>query len=217
MVLHPPSQESAGPEPAGPRATMARSWSERPPATRVVVRLARVGPALAAMLAIATPLVLGALVSGCLPRPAVRPDAGPHAAMRMRYLALGDSYTIGEGVAEQERWPVQLVRLLRHRGVAIADPEIIARTGWTTEELAAAIAQHPPRGPYALVSLLIGVNDQYRGGDPEAYRPRFAALLAQAISFAGNDARRVIVLSIPDWGVSPFAAGGDRARIAAEI
>jgi lysophospholipase L1-like esterase len=138
-------------------------------------------------------------------------------AGEMRFLALGDSYTIGEGVAEAERWPVRLAALLRERGVDVDDPEIIARTGWTTDELSAAIDQADPRGPYALVSLLIGVNNQYRGRDAEEYRAEFRGLLHRAVGFAGGDASRVVVLSIPDWGVTPFAEGRDRARIAAEI
>ena len=138
-------------------------------------------------------------------------------AGEMRFLALGDSYTIGEGVAEAERWPVQLTGLLRDRGVDVADPQIIARTGWTTDELSAAIDNTDPPGPYALVSLLIGVNNQYRGRSAEQYRGEFAALLRRAIGFAGGEASRVIVLSIPDWGVTPFAEGRDRGRIAAEI
>ena len=135
----------------------------------------------------------------------------------MRFLALGDSYTIGEGVAEAERWPVQLAAMLRERGIPLSDPEIIARTGWTTDELSAAIDQADPRGPYALVSLLIGVNNQYRGRAVEEYRAEFDALLRRAVAFAGGDPSRVVVLSIPDWGVTPFAEGRDRARIAAEI
>ncbi|HEX6036917.1 SGNH/GDSL hydrolase family protein [Longimicrobium sp.] len=135
----------------------------------------------------------------------------------MRFLALGDSYTIGEGVDEADRWPVRLAGLLRERGIAIDEPEIIARTGWTTDELSAAIDEANPRGPYALVTLLIGVNNQYRGRDAEEYRAQFTDLLRRAVGFAGGDARRVIVLSIPDWGVTPFAEGRDRARIAAEI
>jgi lysophospholipase L1-like esterase len=99
----------------------------------------------------------------------------------------------------------------------VADPAIVARTGWTTDELDAAIDQAAPRGPYALVSLLIGVNNQYRGGAEPIYRAQFTALLRRAIAFAGGDASRVVVLSIPDWGVTPFAEGRDRARIAAEI
>ncbi len=129
-----------------------------------------------------------------------------------RYLALGDSYTIGESVAASERFPHQLARAL-----GIGEPQIIAKTGWTTDELNAAIDAAAPRGPYELVTLLIGVNNQYRGRDVDEYRTQFAALLQRAIGFAGGDARRVIVVSIPDWGITPFAEGRDRARIAREI
>lgn len=135
----------------------------------------------------------------------------------MRFLALGDSYTIGEKVDSASRWPVQLAGALRARGIDVADPEIVARTGWTTDELAAGIEAAAPGGPYSLVSLLIGVNNQYRGRDSEQYRAEFRSLLAQAIEFAGGKAGHVLVLSIPDWGVSPFAAGRDRAKIAGEI
>jgi lysophospholipase L1-like esterase len=134
--------------------------------------------------------------------------AAPHA----RYLALGDSYTIGESVAASERFPVQLAKQL-----AIGEPEIIARTGWTTDELNAAIDAAKPHGPYDLVTLLIGVNNQYRGRDAEQYRQEFAALLQRAIGFAGGNAKHVVVVSIPDWGVSPFAEGRDRAKIGREI
>jgi lysophospholipase L1-like esterase len=135
----------------------------------------------------------------------------------VRYLALGDSYTIGEGVEAGERWPARLAALLRARGIAVAEPEIVARTGWTTDELDAAIDEAAPRGPYGLVSLLIGVNNQYRGGPESIYRTQFAALLRRAVGFAGGDASRVVVLSIPDWGVTPFAEGRDRVKIASEI
>ena len=135
----------------------------------------------------------------------------------LRFLALGDSYTIGEGVAPGERWPVQLATLIRARGVAVADPQIVARTGWTTGELSAGIDQADPRPPFALVTILIGVNDQFRGRPTEEYRANLRALLRRAVAFAGGDARRVVVLSIPDWGATPFAAGRDRARIAREI
>ena len=136
--------------------------------------------------------------------------------MTARFLALGDSYTIGEAVAADERWPAQLGRLLADAGFAIGDPEIIAVTGWTTAELAAGMDAAAPRGPWDLVSLLIGVNNQYRGLDVSEYRSEFRTLLARAISLAGSS-RRVIVLSIPDWGVTPFAEGRDRAAIAAAI
>ncbi len=136
-----------------------------------------------------------------------------------RYLALGDSYTIGEGVAASGRWPVQLAALLRQQGIDVAPPEIVARTGWTVAELAVGIAAARPQGPYALVSVLIGVNDQYRGGDPEHYRPELAAMLARAAAFAGGTRGRVVVLSIPDWSVTPFAAesGRDLGETARQI
>jgi len=134
-----------------------------------------------------------------------------------RILALGDSYTIGESVAVADRWPNQLQRALQQRGLYVADPEIIAKTGWTTDELSSALDKWMPRDSYSLVTLLIGVNNQYRGRDAEQYRKEFAALLQRAIGFAGGNAKRVVVVSIPDWGVTPFAAGRDRRKIAAEI
>lgn len=133
-----------------------------------------------------------------------------------RYLALGDSYTIGESVSAQERWPHQLVNLLETRGIHV-DLRLIARTGWTVNELWEAIQSDPPTGSYDLVTLLIGVNDQYRGYPEDGYRQDFRFLLSKAIEFAGGNARKVIVLSIPDWGVTPFAADRDPARIAHEI
>lgn len=144
-------------------------------------------------------------------------SSGSQVGPPLRFLALGDSYTIGESVAAAERFPVQLAALLRERGVNISDPEIIARTGWTTDELSKAIDAADPQGPYHLVTLLIGVNNQYRGRSADEYRQQFGALLARAIGFAGKDPGRVMVLSIPDWGVTPFAEGRDRARIAREI
>jgi len=134
-----------------------------------------------------------------------------------RFLALGDSYTIGESVAAADRWPNQLALQLRKNGIDIGYPEIIAKTGWTTDELSSAIDAAKPHGPYALVTLLIGVNNQYRGREAEQYRMEFVALLQRAIAFAGNDPKRVLVVSIPDWGVTPFAASRDRAKIGAEI
>lgn len=137
----------------------------------------------------------------------------------MRYLALGDSYTIGEGVKPAERWPVQLAAMLRERGLDVEEPEIIAQTGWTTDELAAAMDRAQPQGPYDLVSLLIGVNNQYRGRDVDDYRAEFAALLDRAIGLAAGREDRVLVLSIPDWGVTPFGQGSgrDTGQIAHEL
>ena len=136
---------------------------------------------------------------------------------QLRYLALGDSYTIGEDVAEHERWPVQLATKLRTLGIPLANPEIIAVTGWTTDELAAGIDEARPQGPYDFVSLLIGVNNHYRGRGLEEYRQQFRDLLQRTIAFGAGDASRVLVVSIPDWSVTPFANGRDCAAIAAEI
>ncbi len=135
----------------------------------------------------------------------------------LTYLALGDSYTIGEGVADDARWPAVLARRLSSAGTAVAPPAIVARTGWTTDELDAAIDRAALDQRYDLVSLLIGVNNQYRRREVEAYRGEFADLLERAIGFAGGEPSRVFVLSIPDWGVTPFAEGRDRARIAREL
>ena len=133
------------------------------------------------------------------------------------YLALGDSYTIGQGVCEAERYPVQMRDSLKKSGIKTDSLLIIARTGWTTDELSRGIDATETHPPYDLVTLLIGVNNQYRGRDIEIYRDEFVELLNRAIGFAGNDRGRVVVLSIPDWGVTPFAAGRDRAKIAQEI
>lgn len=137
----------------------------------------------------------------------------------MRYLALGDSYSIGEGVPESGRWPVQLAARLRAEGMTLDDPLIVATTGWTTDELSAAMDQAALDPPYDLVSLLIGVNNQYRGRGADDYRGEFRRMLARAIALAGGQPGRVLVLSIPDWGVTPFAAasGRDVAQIAREL
>ena len=140
-------------------------------------------------------------------------------AVSYQYLALGDSYTIGEGVGEDERFPEQLVAQLRQDNFAMEDPEIIARTGWTTDELAFAISRADlSDAPYDMVSLLIGVNNQFRGRSLENYQEQFAELLDQSIELAGADHERVIVLSIPDYGVTPFVQDSLSARrIADEI
>ena len=157
----------------------------------------------------------------CSSRPAADPapvvTPAPARPAPGSYLALGDSYTIGEGAAEADRWPVQLARLVRQSGPALQSPDIIARTGWTTAELQDAIGAANNQKTYDLVSLLIGVNNQYRGQGPATYRAGFRLLLATAIRFADGRAGRVVVLSIPDWGQSPFAQGRDRAQTGREI
>ncbi|HMA24414.1 MAG TPA: GDSL-type esterase/lipase family protein, partial [Gemmatimonadaceae bacterium] len=105
-------------------------------------------------------------------------------AAEIRILALGDSYTIGEGVTTDERWPMQLAAMLRARALQVAAPTIVARTGWTTDELSAGIDDARPTGTYDLVTLLVGVNDQYRGRSVDEYRAQFRASLARAIGFA---------------------------------
>lgn len=137
----------------------------------------------------------------------------------VRYLALGDSYTIGEAVAEEQRWPVQLSAALRDAGVACDAPQIIAKTGWTTDELTAGIEASRPRGPFDLVTLLIGVNNQYRGRDVDEYGAQLETLIRASIEFAGGDSRKVILVSIPDYGLTPFIAKSDRdpEQIAREL
>ena len=135
------------------------------------------------------------------------------------YLALGDSYTIGESVEAAGRWPVQLAARLRDAGIAISEPRIIATTGWTTDELSAAMDDAEPLGGWDFVSLLIGVNNQYRGRSVDDYVGEFHRLLRRAIALAGGRAGRVLVLSIPDWGVTPFArdSGRDLQQIADDL
>jgi len=133
------------------------------------------------------------------------------------YLALGDSYTIGESVPSTDNFPNQTAQFLKASGYDLKPAEIVAKTGWTTDELQNSINNHSFSPPYDIVTLLIGVNNQYRGRPVDSYKPEFENLLKQAIQFAGNKADHVIVLSIPDWGVTPFASGRDREQIAREI
>ncbi|MBK7309146.1 MAG: SGNH/GDSL hydrolase family protein [Chitinophagaceae bacterium] len=133
------------------------------------------------------------------------------------YLALGDSYTIGEQVPFAENFPNQTVQILRRSGLAFYAAEIIAKTGWTTDELSNAIENTTTLENYDIVSLLIGVNNQYRGRSATEFKIEFEHLLQKAIQFSGNRPYRVVVLSIPDWGVTPFAEGRDRKQVAEEI
>ena len=150
-------------------------------------------------------------------KPNPEPPADTTQQEGMRYLALGDSYTIGQSVPESERWPVQLSNSLDGHGFDVDEVEIVARTGWTTSELANGIEEAGPQGPYDMVSLLIGVNNQYRRLDTAEYRVEFRELLEQSIFFAGNVRSKVFVVSIPDYSVTPFAQSLDTARIAREI
>jgi lysophospholipase L1-like esterase len=133
------------------------------------------------------------------------------------YLALGDSYTIGESVPIYENFPYQTVQLLRAKGFLVQAPEIVARTGWTTDELMAGINKTSLLKTYDLVTLLIGVNNQYRGRSLEEFGKQFEELLIKAIAFSGGIKKHVYVISIPDWGATPFAEGRDRKKIAHEI
>ncbi len=136
---------------------------------------------------------------------------------KFKYLALGDSYTIGESVADDERFPAQLVKRLSAEGFDMGDPLIIAKTGWTTDELSAAIKEKNVKDTFNIVTLLIGVNNQYRGRSAEEYRGELKQLIETALRYAGGRKENVIIISIPDWGVTPFAEGRDRKKIAEEV
>lgn len=133
------------------------------------------------------------------------------------YLALGDSYTIGEGVVESMRWPNQLREKLNQNGILLQSPLIVAQTGWTTNELLAGIENSNINRNYDYVSLLIGVNNQYRGRSLENFRTEFITLLEKSIALSKKGENGVFVLSIPDWGVTPFASSRNGEQIASEI
>lgn len=129
------------------------------------------------------------------------------------WLALGDSYTIGEGVPLHENYPYQALQLLRNRGLLFHAPEIIAKTGWTSDELIAHIQQVRLQQEYDFVSILIGVNNQYRGMDVKDFETTLEWLAAKALQLTNNHPERVVVISIPDWGVTPFAHDRDVSTI----
>lgn len=137
--------------------------------------------------------------------------------LKESYLALGDSYTVGESISKKHTWPKQLVDSLKKRSIFLSEPRIIAKTGWTTDELKKAINDSSLDYPYDWVSLLIGVNNQYRGRDLDEFKLQFESLLFEAIAFSGNRKERVFVISIPDWGSMPFAKDRDPNKIAIEI
>lgn len=133
------------------------------------------------------------------------------------YLALGDSYTIGEGILLHKSFPYQTVSLLRKEGYDFAAPEIIAKTGWTTDELEAGIISHRFLSKYDYVSLLIGVNNQYRGRNIMEYKEQFEHLLKKSIQLANGKPDRVLVLSIPDYGATPFGQSLNSEKVSKEI
>jgi lysophospholipase L1-like esterase len=137
--------------------------------------------------------------------------------MSIKYLALGDSYTIGEKVEFLENFPNQLATSLNNQGKNCELPKIIAVTGWTTDELSIAIEKERPGTDYDFVTLLIGVNNQYRGRSLEEYSWQFYSLLCQAILYAKGESQRVLVLSIPDWGLTPFNKERDKKITSNEI
>jgi lysophospholipase L1-like esterase len=159
------------------------------------------------------------LLLGCEKSATQNMISKPTNSSSLTYLALGDSYTIGEAVTAQESFPYQLVSQLKGQGFSFDDPKIIARTGWTTDELQAAIKTENITQTYDVVTLLIGVNNQYRGYSEVTYRKEFAALLQVALTFAKGNKSRVFVVSIPDWGVTPFgkSSGKDIKIIAQQI
>lgn len=144
-------------------------------------------------------------------------NPGIPVAASKNYLALGDSYTIGESVSAKDRFPSQLAAVLSGEAIPVGTPDIIATTGWTTGNLLSALANNPPASNFDIVTLLIGVNNQYQGRPLLEYKTEFETLLKQAITYAGNQKKHVFVLSIPDYSVTPFAANSDRAKIAREI
>ncbi|SHJ09403.1 Lysophospholipase L1 [Mesonia phycicola] len=136
---------------------------------------------------------------------------------QLSYLALGDSYTIGESVAENKRWPVQLTQKLKNSGYMMQSPKIIAKTGWRTDELLTAINEQVGQEKYDLVSVLIGVNNQYQGQDLEQFQKDLEVILQQAIQKSKKGAKGVFVVSIPDYSVTPFAQNSNVDEIAHEI
>jgi len=169
-------------------------------------------------------MVITLLLTSCSaqveePAPVVNnPDEVVDTSVVIRYLALGDSYTIGEGVPSEGAYPNQLAKALSALDITVEETKIIARTGWTTDELKADILKRELSNDWNLVSLLIGVNNQFRGRSQVQFKVEFEELLAMAIEFAGGDTSRVFVLSIPDYGVTPFGQNNNTTgRISREI
>jgi len=144
-------------------------------------------------------------------------NMNPHDTTTLHYLALGDSYTIGEMVPADQSYPNQVAALLTKKWLHINAPTIIAKTGWRTDELIHGIESANLTQKFDIVTLLIGVNNQYQNKDTAIYRAEFVQLLKTSIVFAKDNKHHVFVLSIPDWGVTPFANGRNLEKIAAEI
>ncbi|MFC6997272.1 SGNH/GDSL hydrolase family protein [Rufibacter roseus] len=134
-----------------------------------------------------------------------------------KYLALGDSYTIGQGVSSNQTWPMHLSNQLSQGGVGVGEPLIIAQTGWTTGDLLRQLKNMSLPNDYSMVSLQIGVNNQYQGRSIEEFRREFRALLTVSKNHAQNNAKNVLVLTIPDWGATPFAASQNKTQISVQI
>ena len=145
------------------------------------------------------------------------PSAAVDSVFKGHYLALGDSYTIGQSVPSKDRFPNQSVSLLLTDSIQLT-LEIIAQTGWTTRNLLSNLDSKPPvRSVYDMVTLLIGVNNQYQRLTQDQYRTEFDSLLNRSIAYAGFRKKRVFVLSIPDYSVTPFGSGNGSALIAGQI
>ncbi len=134
----------------------------------------------------------------------------------IRYLALGDSYTIGESVPSEQNFPAQLVAAMKKNGTSVSSYKLIARTGWTTTNLKTAIEGSGLKDTFNMVSLLIGVNNQYQGKSIEAYKKEFVELAERAIQFAGGHKNNVFIVSIPDYGYTPFGKN-NQATISQQI
>lgn len=138
-------------------------------------------------------------------------------SQNVSFLTLGDSYTIGESVEKNDRWPIQLADSLRNKGFTVKKPTIIAETGWTTEDLRQAIEKENLSTNYDLVSLLIGVNNQYQGLNFIQFEKEFEKLVKQAITFADGNEENVFVVSIPNYGVTPFGQSQNPGQIREEL
>ena len=134
-----------------------------------------------------------------------------------KFLALGDSYTVGASVTFSERWPVQFLDELKLYTTAIDTLQIIATSGWRVDQLKFGMDNSNLEPPYGLVSLLIGVNNQYQGQNANDFRPEFIEMLEKSLKLVNNRKERFFVISIPDWGASPYGFGFDRAKVSKEI